>query len=111
MTDINFILITAFTTMFSFVFFVLAVEQGIGKIGNIDFAKALIYYFSSLLSSMLCVGLFLSMDTDFAVAYWYIPFFFMVIDFVMIVFTGWKAYLHQQEGQPNRNRRYNANED
>lgn len=108
MTDINFILITSFTTMFSFVFFILALYEGIGKIGSIDFARTIILYISSLLASVLSIGLILSMVTPFAVSYWYLPLFFAIIDLVMVVFTSWKAYLHKVEETPSRNRRYNA---
>lgn len=108
MVDINFILITSFTTIFSFTFFILATMEGIGKIGNIDFARALLYYFVSLMSSFLCIGLYLSMATDFAVAFWYIPLFFTLMNFALIVFTSWKAWLHKIETTPSRNRRYRA---
>lgn len=107
----DFMLITIFTTIFSFSFFLLGTREGIGQIGDIDFARALIYYFASLLCSFLCVGLYLSMSSGFALAFWFIPFFFIVLSFVMIVFTGWKAWLHKSEMTPSRNRRYNANED
>lgn len=107
----DFMLITIFTTIFSFGFFLLGTREGIGQIGDIDFARALIYYFASLLCSILCVGLYLSMSSGFALAFWFIPFFFIALSFVMIIFTGWKAYLHKVEVTPSRNRRYNANED
>jgi len=105
----DFMLITIFTTIFSFSFFLLGTREGIGQIGDIDFARALIYYFASLLCSFLCVGLYLSMSSGFAVAFWYIPLFFIILSFTMIVFTGWKAWLHKSEMAPSRNRRYNAN--
>lgn len=107
----DFMLITIFTTIFSFGFFLLGTREGIGQIGDIDFARALIYYFASLLCSILCVGLYLSMSSGFALAFWFIPFFFIALSFVMIVFTSWKAYLHKVEVTPSRNRRYNANEE
>lgn len=104
----DFMLITIFTTIFSFTFFILGTREGIGQIGDIDFARALIYYFASLLCSFLCIGLYLSMSSGFALAFWFIPFFFIVLSFVMIVFTGWKAWLHKTELTPSRNRRYVA---
>lgn len=107
----DFLLITIFTTIFSFGFFLLGTREGIGQIGDIDFARALIYYFASLLCSILCIGLYLSMSTGFGLAFWFIPFFFMILSLVMIVFTGWKAYLHKVDVTPSRNRRYNANDD
>jgi len=107
----DFMLITIFTTIFSFGFFLLGTREGIGQIGDIDFARALVYYFASLLCSILCVGLYLSMSTGFSLAFWFIPFFFIMLSFIMIIFTGWKAYLHKVEVTPSRNRRYNANEE
>ncbi len=107
----DFMLITIFTTIFSFGFFLLGTREGIGQIGDIDFARALIYYFASLLCSILCVGLYLSMSTGFSLAFWFIPFFFIMLSFIMIIFTGWKAWLHRKEVTPSRNRRYYANED
>jgi hypothetical protein len=98
-------------TIFSFGFFLLGTREGIGQTGDIDFARALIYYFASLLCSILCVGLYLSMSTGFSLAFWFIPFFFIILSFIMIIFTGWKAWLHRKEVTPSRNRRYYANED
>lgn len=108
MTDIYFILIAAFTTVFSFCFFILATSEGIGKVGDIDFARALIYYFASMLTGFLSIAMTLSMDTPFALSFWYIPFMFVLLDFIMVIFTSYKSYLHRIETEPGRNRRYYA---
>jgi lipid-A-disaccharide synthase-like uncharacterized protein len=107
----DFNLITIFTTIFSVGFFILGIYEGIGKVGDIDFARATIFYIASLLSSILCIGLYLSMSTPFAVAYWGIPVFIIIMNIVLVVFTSWKAYLHKMEVTPSRNRRYNPNEE
>ncbi len=106
----DFNLIAIFTTIVSFAFFVLGLYEGVGRVGDIDFARAMIFYFVSLLASALCVGLYLSMSTPFAVAYWGLPVFIIIMDLTLIVFTSWKAYLHKMAETPSRNRRYNPNE-
>lgn len=104
MVDVYAVMLTGFATIFSVLFFILGTHEGTAEVK--DYAKSIIYFMASAMFSFLCVGVWLATEATFSLPFQFGFLFFGILDFVLIVFNGWKSYLFKIENTPSRDRRY-----
>ena len=96
----------ALSAMFSFIFFLLGIYEGVFQKKDGNFTRAIICHLISLPFSILTIAMVLTSGESYAIAFQWGFVFFTFLDLILIVINGWQSYLAYEEGQPNRNKRW-----